>query len=119
MARPPPSTPPRRSRTAVAPVRARSVVTDSGSLQNAFSSYFPYASSSYDPARFLPSLASLQAWVYRPDAVAKCFTSDVLNLRALKSDDGDVQYKSSGEWERRRGLKVEVPSLFTFVVIGY
>ena len=31
----------------------------------------------------LPSLSALQTWVHRPQAIAKCFISDVYGLRAL------------------------------------
>lgn len=38
----------------------------------------------------LPPLASLQAWVHRPQAVAKCTVGDVFAMRVLGAGDGRV-----------------------------
>lgn len=67
----------------------------------------PYASTSADPAADLPPLSSLQAWVHRPQAVAKCFVSDVFNLCALEADDGVVKRTARGEWTGSQSRKVE------------
>lgn len=48
-----------------------------------------YASSSTAPE--LASSASLQTWVYRPQAVTKCFVSDVYRMRALLPADSLAQ----------------------------
>lgn len=49
-----------------------------------------------DPTAYLPPLPSLQAWVHRPQAVAKCFITDIVGLRALVHQDGDVSHTTRG-----------------------
>ena len=50
----------------------------------------------------LPALGVLQAWVHRPQALAKCTISDFYGMRALvKGNEGvgvNVGYSSRGEY---------------------
>ena len=58
-----------------------------------------WASTSAEPP--LPALGILQAWVHRPQALAKCTISDLYGMRALvKVNEGvgvNVGYSSRGE----------------------
>ena len=58
-----------------------------------------WASTSAEPP--LPALGVLQAWVHRPQALARCTISDLYGMRALvKGNEGvgvNVGYSSRGE----------------------
>lgn len=55
------------------------------------------ASSSARALEALPGLAALQSWVYRPQALAPCFVSDVYALRAIREDGGGISRTTKGE----------------------